>query len=413
MNVSRKTRMLAGTLLVLAVAGTTACVKEGTTYFGDGGGDDSLPAETGAEVRRRVLTSVADGVVLPGLNRFADATTDLSEAASQWASNPADPDALANVAAAYGVAMDEWQYLELLQVGPAGLMGVVAAGEGLRDEIYAWPLVNRCRIDQETLEPAHSSPELLGGEPVNVRGLGAMEYLIFHGGGENACAPNSAINTDGTWATVAPDELRARQATYAAVVADLLQAEAATLSGRWAVTGGNFREEFAGAGSSSQTYASVQEALNALSDAMFYLEKETKDMKLATPLGLIECSTATCPEALESALASRSGRNVSVNLRAFVDIYRGGPDASAGFGFDDLLDAAGQTELRADMDQLIEEAQQAVELVADDLEGALAENPDAVLTAHDRLKLMLDVFKTQFIGVLDLDLPQRAEGDND
>ena len=47
----------------------------------------------------------------------------------------------------------------------AGLAaGLVAGAAGLRDEIYAWPLVNRCRIDQETTESAHESTGTLRAE---------------------------------------------------------------------------------------------------------------------------------------------------------------------------------------------------------------------------------------------------------
>lgn len=391
----------------------TGCVSEGMTSFGDGRGDDALPPSTGAEVRRQVLASVADNVILPALQRFEGAAASLSVSASTWAADPNDDAARVSLIAAYESALDEWQYLEVLQIGPAGLMSAVAGGEGIRDEVYAWPLVNRCRVDQETLEPAHASAELLAAEPVNVRGLGALEYLIFHPDDANACAPNSAINVDGTWDATSADERQSRRAAYAAVVASLIEDRAVQLAAMWSPTGANFRDEFVRAGDTSSTYASVQEALNALSDAMFYLEKETKDMKLATPLGLTNCSTATCPEALEAALSARSGRNVQVNLQAFVDTYRGGSSAEQSFGFDDLLVAAGQTELRSDMDQLIAEAEQAVAAVSTNMEQQLVSDAAVVLEAHDRLKMMLDVFKTQFIGVLDLDLPQRAEGDND
>lgn len=411
MRISDIMRVFLLTGLIGASAIGVGCVSEGTTSFGSG--DDGLPASTGAEVRRQVLASVADNVILPALQRFDESSTLLSVAASDWAASPADAEVRGALVSAYEAAMDDWQYLEVLQVGPAGLMSAVAGGEGVRDEVYAWPLVNRCRIDQETLEPAHASEELLAAEPVNVRGLGALEYLIFHPGDANACAPNSAINTEGTWNALTQEERLGRRAVYASVAAGLIEDQAERLSTMWSTAGGDFRSEFVRAGDTSTTYSSVQEALNALSDAMFYLEKETKDMKLATPLGLVSCSTATCPEQLEAALSMRSGRNVVVNLQAFVDIYRGGPSSGDSFGFDDLLDAAGQTELRADMDQLIAEAELAVGAVATDMERLLVDEPAVVLEAHDRLKMMLDVFKTQFIGVLDLDLPQRAEGDND
>ena len=64
-------------------------------------------------------------------------------------------------------------------------------------------------------------------------------------------------------------------------------------------------------------------------------------------------------------------------------------------------------------DQRIVEAELAVVRVESGMEQLLAEQPEVVVEVHDQLKLMLDLFKTQFVSVLDLDIPQRAEGDND
>jgi len=36
-----------------------------------------------------------------------------------------------------------------------------------------------------------------------------------------------------------------------------------------------------------------------------------------------------------------------------------------------------------------------------------------VRALHDAIKSVVDLFKTQVVGVLDLEVPGRAEGDND
>ena len=68
------------------------------------------------------------------------------------------------------------------------------------------------------------------------------------------------------------------------------------LADRWSTS---FGEELSTPGSPTSRFTTVQEALNAVSDALFYLDKMTKDAKLGTPLGLINCESETCPEVVE------------------------------------------------------------------------------------------------------------------
>ena len=65
------------------------------------------------------------------------------------------PANVANVA-----TMAAWQELEGLQIGPAGSSLSTIGGQDLRDEIYSYPNVNRCRSDQETVEEAWDQTNL-------------------------------------------------------------------------------------------------------------------------------------------------------------------------------------------------------------------------------------------------------------
>ncbi len=41
------------------------------------------------------------------------------------------------------------------------------------------------------------------------------------------------------------------------------------------------------------------------------------------------------------------------------------------------------------------------------------EGPEGVTAVHDAMRVFITDMKTQFITTLDLEVPQRAEGDND
>src|SRR5690606_19100220 len=149
-------------------------------------------------------------------------------------------------------------------------------GKDLREHIYSWPLVNRCVIDDVLKAGSYESG--VGHLLINRRGLWVAEYLLFSAPDE-VCAPDPA------WNALSTEERAARKQAYAQAVAHDLAARAQTLVSEW----DGFRQTLATAGQDNQTYPTVPGALNRISDALFYIEREGKDLKLATPLGLRDC----------------------------------------------------------------------------------------------------------------------------
>jgi predicted lipoprotein len=363
-------------------------------------------------LRQGVLGNFAD-IVVADLERFGVASRALEEAAGAWGGSGALEDR-ERARAAWREATLAWQGLELMQVGPAGLPMVTPGGEGLRDELYSWPLINRCRVDQELVEAAYEDVDAFAQERVNVRGLDALEYLLFAEGDQNACAPNSAINRDGEWAALGGAvEIDRRRARYAATLAALLRRQGEALLARWTDADG-MRDQLTDVGSPGNAFGTTQEALNAFSDALFYLDKEAKDMKLAIPLGLSQCEADTCPEALEARLSGHSGHNLLMNVRGFARIFAGTrPDGSDGPGFDDLLRDLGADALVDEVLAALADADAEALALSEDLDATLARDPAAVQRLYDAIKRVTDLLKTQLLGMLDLELPNRAEGDND
>lgn len=377
---------------------------------------DTAPVDSNAAAKRQLLTALATGVVEPLQADFVTRATALRDAADAWVTSGAEAERVA-AQAAWTEAMTVWQELELMQFGPAGrpadFEDGVAGGQGIRDEIYSWPLDNPCRVDQETVESTFEDPAALAAEAVNVRGLDALEYLLFAPANANACKPNSPINTDGSWAALDEAEVSRRRAAYAAALARLVITEAERLQSAWASSGSNFAAQLGGAGETSMVYDSAQAALNAISDAMFYVEQATKDMKVATPAGISGCATERCPEAVESEWARRSKEHVLANLRAFQRLFLGAAPGTEAVGFDDLLTAVGAEEVATQMSGLTAAAITAVEAIPSDLTTALTEHPAEVQAAYDALVALNTLLKTQFLSVLDLEIPQRAASDND
>lgn len=383
-------------LVVALAAGAGACDKAETTRGPTESGPGSL------EMRQSILANSAD--IIHGT--YVEASAEFEELDSALQGED-----LSSMQAEFHDAMDVWQRAEAMIVGPAGSMGDVAGGEDLRDQIYSWPLANPCRVDQELVAQSYETAETLALEPVNARGLDALEYLLFNESTENACPANLSINADGDWAALSAEEIQTRRLAYARQIGGLLVQGIEVLESEWAESG-TFRADFVNP-ADGETYRSTREVLNGLSDALFYLEKEVKDMKLAPAAGISDCLDNVCPDKRESQYANRSLANIRANVVGFGLIYRGGTPDDDGMGFDDLLEAVSQIEL----DMQIEDGLAALLEAIDTLDGTMAaeleSNPDAVKNLHSLAKDVSLILKTEFVTVLDLDLPRRAEGDND
>lgn len=348
---------------------------------------------------RVVLGHLAQRVVLPGYERFAAVAATLEAATEGYASTLGEGDRDA-ARAAWIEAMDAWQRLEMMQLGPAAPTSR-PGGRALRDEIDSWPLTNECRIDQEIVEGAYVDPDAFAMELVNVRGLDAMEYLLFHEGPDNSCSPESTINATGTWAALAPAEIRRRRADYAATLAYLVRVQADALVHAFQPAG----EDFAGllARSDERPYPDPRTGLNAISDALFYLDLFTKDRKL----------TATQREDVESPHALRSREHVLTNLAAFEEVFLGAPPGTDAPGMDDLLRLVGEDAMADRIEGLLREATASVEAIEPPLAVAVTERPDEVAAAHEAVRRVTDELKGRFLTALTLSIPAEAGGDTD
>lgn len=409
--------LILATLLTSSCALTSSCGRPNSNQANASSGEEQTEL---VALRREVLGSITNHVIVPTYETFITKAEALTMATRTLSSEPGSDQARETAQEAWRDAMTTWQMAEVFQVGPAGLMEHVAGGEDLRDTIYSWPLTNTCRLDQELVKKAYTEPDYIASQLINVRGLDALEYLLFQDGSQNSCAPNAPINSDGSWDALSTEELTQRRAELALVISEDLSQQAVTLHDHWRSGDGgkDFQTEFVQAGVSSKTYASTQEALNALSDAMFYIEKETKDMKLAIPAGLSDCTTETCPEALEHRHAHFSLEASLANHRAFQALYLGHLELDAQQsaetrGFDDLLVEAGHADLDQQIQAQLSEAIAAHEAIDTSMAVALEEDLPAVLALYESSQKLGVLLKTQFISVLDLELPQRAEGDND
>lgn len=302
---------------------------------------------------------------------------------------------------AYQRAADVWQRAEMMQFGPAA-SSLEPGGQDLRDQVYSWPLVSRCAV--ETQLATADVTQSVSHQLVNRRGLFALEQVLFLPAGPLSCEADA-------WAARSSAEQLQRRADYAAALADDVAARAETLASTFET---DFLPGLSAAAPGHTPFTNPQQALNVVSNALFYLELQVRDQKLATPLGLNpSCTAPPCLESFESQAGRRNTRNIRANLQGARALLTG-CTAAQDVAFDDLLNALGSNELAQNMASKLNEVDVALDAVKQpDLIDAASTDLPAVRRVYDTVDAVTTVMKTELITVLNLELPRSLEGDND
>jgi predicted lipoprotein len=374
-------------------------------------GMEEILTPVDSEVVADLLAAVGPEVVLPALDAFVLEMTGLEEALGVLEASletGAEGDARAAAQDQWRVAMHRWQVLEVMQIGPAGSSLVAVSGEDLRDEVYSWPTVNPCRVDQKTVEAAWEDPGFFSSNLVNAYGLDALEHVLFAG---EECACPSPVNpvADGSWEALGVDGLSENRVAFGLALAQSVRDQAELLVDLWSPEGGDFSGGLIVSNEDSP-YDSRESALNAVFDALFYLETVTKDRKLAQPMGFKDCADTTCADDLEGVVSGTTLLSIGANLEGFEALFTGG----AGVGMDDLLVSLGHGDLSAQIlfdlgcaRNILEDS--LVEPLADAIESGSADLADFYVS----LARVTDALKTDLVTVLVLEIPSEASGDND
>lgn len=398
--------VIGGSLLLAACGGGGS---EGDNLVGSSGACESFDCQA-------LLANVADNVVIPAMKDFETRAATLDNAVAAWRADQDNTSLKADARAAWNQAMLAWQAVEVMQTGP-----LVDDSGSLRDSIYSWPSTSTCAVDQEVIEAEDQGANynIASRTPLR-KGLAALEYILFTATLDHTCS--AATDKTANWnSRTADDRLSARLA-YAEAASGGVSTRAGEVVTRWASGTGNFRDELVTAGTGDSRFGSEQEAVNALSDALFYIEKQVKDIKLAEPLDLkgnkCEQGQPACAGLVENPLSARSKEHIRQNLLAFQQMFLGNTaDGNTGVGFDDLIDSVSDGEnVSAAMETDISEALAAVDALDPmTLKEAVTDSNGVSLAEglHESTKKITDRLKNDFLAVLGLTIPDAAAGDGD
>lgn len=361
-----------------------------------------------------LLLNLADNVIGPTFSKFQTQVSDLDTSVQAYCGALASADeatALTTAQASWETTMRVWQQAEMMQVEPLSLNDA-----NLRNNIYTFALNDSCAVDQEVAYLAQGDfgagveYDISLRQP-NRRGLDAMEYLLFNAEANHSCPPQIAILQG--WNELPLAEKKAQRCALLQAASADLKNSAETLVSGWT---GEYRQNLVNAGDAQSSYDTAQKGLNAITDAMFYIESYSKDLKVAKPLGLLpnSCAGEACPADLESQFAFVSKENLADNLTALEMLFLGkGEDGVNGLGFDDWLVALEEGTLAATIEQDIAAAIATANGVPTTLKSSLETDVNSVNAVHTSIKQVTDQLKTDFIEKLQLELPSNAASDND
>lgn len=408
------------TLVCAAVSASllSACGESTSSNAGPDFGAPSAPPVSNTEFNEAALVAnLTDAIITPTFSRFvARSATQMqrigeycaaeqSLAAGSGSAEATDA-ALEAAQQSWRDAMAIWQQAEVMQIGP-----LAADNALLRNQIYSWPTVSTCGVDFDVTFFEDGS---VNGVPYDIalrtparKGFDALEYLLFNTNIDHSCM--TATVPEG-WNARPEQERRIARCHYAQEVASDLNQNAQNLLNAWQGTDG-FANVLKSAGTPGATLVNEHDAVNRISDALFYIDIATKDAKLATPLGLFAnvCGAEVCPEAVESPYANHSFANIRANLEALRLLFTG----DQGTGFDDFLQDVGDSDTATAMGNDINEAISAIDAFQQPLAQALASDEEGVTQAHGAVRDITDNLKADFINSLALELPATSAGDND
>ncbi len=383
---------------------------------GCGGASTPADANEASFDRKALLTHLVDHVYLPIYATFATEAAELTTALDAMCPTVGEPGESAMQAAAQAAwrsAIDAWQAADALLVGPAA-MDVHA----LRDRIYAWPLQSTCAVDQDVMlrwnDPSgYDVAQRLN----NRRSLVAVEYLLFTPTLAHTCPAQAApLGWD---ALSEIDKHRARCQLAHAIASDVA-AQGVILHDAWRADAGNYRGQLLEAGTSASAIPSQQEAVNRITDGLFYVDRFVKDMKLGEAAGIVmnSCSTVQqpCMAEVEHRFADHGKQAILDNWRALREVFTGTASTDRpgdGPGVDDFLIAVSAGDVADRMVRELDAAITAAEAIEGSLLGALASNYDGVVASYDAAKAFTDDLKSQFLTTLGLDVPDDVATDND
>lgn len=225
-----------------------------------GGGGTPAPH---AGPRRIMLHDVGQNVIVPSYEALV-AAADAQVAALQALEAQPDAAALAAAQGAWRRTRSAWKQTEAFAFGPAATLRSAAKID--------WSPIRADRIESAIRGSSGFDSATIEDLGANVKGLLALEYLLFDADGDDAEVLAALSGSAGRRA-------------YARALGENLRDQAALLRDAWSPTGGNFAAQLDTAGQGSAAYPKVKDAVDAVVNQLIFVSSDVAVRQLQAPLG--------------------------------------------------------------------------------------------------------------------------------
>lgn len=414
------------TLLIVGISTSALMACGGSSTSSDSSICNNLTSDSFSCIN--MLNSIVDNTVSPLVDEFIIELTELDIAVNYFGEaigQEQEAVKLESVQGQWREAMAIWQQLEVMQFGAIAQQ---------REDFYSWPLNDECKVDVDVVL-AQDSEYDISTRTAPRRGLDALEYLLFDSASDSdngklhvrcqTVGAGKITDIPGLleWDDLTLAEQKNQRNHYSAKVSEYLIIQANILKKNVADTAFDLSGD------------TTQNTANSMSDALFYIDKKTKDEKSKKSLPANSSGSFNTGH-LESQYAKVSLSNIHNNLVGAKKLF----NATGGIGFDDFLLAAGEEELAtrmlasldtaieasssaeisASMFSIIDAATIGADETIDQRTVCINANADGVSLLEKVcalgtpvIKDFTDDLKGQFVLTLSFTVPSDAEGDND
>lgn len=329
--------------------------------------------------RKNVLENIGKNIILPSYQDFSIVTDSLKTTAISFTSQPSEIN-LIKLQNVWKETALSWKRAELFRLGPGNDLSL-----GFYNSIDYNP-ANTADIESCINTSSAINNEYVNSKAAWVKGLWAVEYLIFTNSGDIATVVNLFKGNS---------EEQKRRCAYLVAVCENLNIKAKAIEQAWLPSEGNYIEVFI-----QQDGQYVNNSLALLVAELANLTNVVK-IKVSKPFGNLNGNIRT-PNATEAPLSKISLMAILHNLRTIEKTFLGNGTKGNLNGIDDLLDHIDTKKNNELLSQKIkfqlDSAFTAFNKIPEPLESAVINSQEEVQNFYTQLDKLHILFKVDVVN---------------
>ena len=322
-----------------------------------------------------MLKQLIDNVILPSYQDVSKQAQSLDASLQALCSSVNESNLLA--------AQEAWKNTQGALKGIEGFSFGPYKKSGLDAKMDFWP--TRPDDIESTI---NNNPELTQEAAANlgapVKGLPALEYLLFNPAGDNATIVSALSNS--------------KRCTYLKALGQDLNANATLLYNAWAPDQGSYGLSLAMAGQGSQDYPSLNTAINDIINNMSSMIEQAKDTKLGKPLGYKDGGVPQ-PNSVESPYSRYSLQDLIRNFEGLQDFYLGSYNGNSGLSLHAFVQSK-SVNLASEMEIAIAKAITALKAIPEPLSQSVVDQAALVDAAYIEIRNVQDLLRGPISSLL-------------